>query len=148
MRMFTGLRDDPFVRGPRIGRNVASVVIDVPLDAVLGSSSAILVWATSRVPDVHGPISEHAGRALRSQFAESLALNELRPREHYTLLGLRPDVIIYDTSLPAVFPNGRELGDDVVNAVGDSRVLGTDSPFPSANDVPFLAGFPYLAPPH
>jgi hypothetical protein len=56
--------------------------------------------------------------------------------------------MIYNTALPAVYPNGRALTDDVVDAVGDVRVLDNDSPFPSANDVPFLSAFPYLAPPH
>lgn len=29
--LFSGLRDDPFIRGPRIGRNVAAVAIELPL---------------------------------------------------------------------------------------------------------------------
>ena len=32
--LFTGLRDDPFIRRPREGRNVAAVVIELPLEAV------------------------------------------------------------------------------------------------------------------
>jgi hypothetical protein len=55
--------------------------------------------------------------------------------------------VIYDTALAASFPNGRELTDDVVDLVGDPRVLSNDDPFPSTNDVPFLGAFPYLAPP-
>jgi hypothetical protein len=62
--------------------------------------------------------------------------------------GLLPDVMIYDLSKPAAFPNGRALTDDVVDLVGDPRLLANDSPFPSENDLPFLATFPYLAAPH
>jgi hypothetical protein len=39
------------------------------------------------------------------------------------------------------------LTDDVVDLVGDQRILGNDAPFPNENDVPFLNRFPYLAPP-
>lgn len=147
IQLFTGLRDDPFIRGPRIGRNVASVVLEMPLDLVLAGQSTILLWATSRVPDVHGQQADLAGRALRSMFPENDAMNTLHPRFHEALLGQAPDVMIFDTSRPAAFPNGRELTDDVVDLVGDPRILANDDPFPSTNDVPFLADFPYLAPP-
>jgi hypothetical protein len=147
IELFAGLRDDPFIRGPRLGRNVAAVCVSVPLEAVLGDTPTLLAWATSKVPDVHGPISEHAGRALRSQFAENLGLNAMRPRRHFTVLDTVPDVVILDTTQPCAFPNGRTLEDDVVDMVGDPRVTSTDAPFPSTNDVPFLDEFPFLAPP-
>jgi hypothetical protein len=148
VRMFTGLRDDPFIRGPRIGRNVAAVVIDVPLDVVLRGTRPLLVWAGTSVPEVDGPIADLGARALRSQLAENLALNDVHPSLHLSQLGLAPDVVILDPSRPIAFPNGRELIDDVVDLVGDPRLLTTDAPFPSANDAPFLAEFPFLAPPH
>ena len=50
MTFFAGLRDDPFIRGPRIGRNVAAIVLQMPLDMVLGSSDTMLVWATCSAP--------------------------------------------------------------------------------------------------
>jgi hypothetical protein len=148
VRFFAGLRDDPFIRGPLIGKNVAGIVIELPLAAVLEESSTLLVWATTRVDDVAGTIVELGGRSLRSQLPENLALNTLHPSLHQSDLGLVPDIILYDTTLPAAFPNGRELTDDVIDLVGDPRILATDAPFPTANDVPFLAAFPYLAPPH
>lgn len=148
VRFFAGLRDDPFIRGPLIGKNVAGIVIDLPLAAVLGDSPSLLVWATTRVADVAGPIVELGARSLRSQLPENLTLNTFHPSRHQSDLGVVPDVVIYDTSLPAAFPNGRELADDVIDLVGDPRILNTDAPFPSANDVPFLAEFPYLAAPH
>ncbi len=147
MKFFVGLRDDPFIRGPRIGRNVAAVVIEVPLESVLDNQPTLLIWARSDVRDVRGPIADLGARSLRSQMPENLDLNTLPPRLHKKKLGLVPDVIIYDTSRPAAFPNGRALTDDVVDLVGDTRILANDTPFPSENDVPFLHEFPWLAPP-
>ena len=94
------------------------------------------------------PFQDMAGRALRSQFPENEDMNSMAPRRHERALGVVPDIMIFDVSRPAIFPNGRALVDDVVDLVGDARVLGNDSPFPSTNDVPFLEEFPYLAPPH
>jgi predicted Rdx family selenoprotein len=85
--------------------------------------------------------------ALRSMFGENMPMNEMHPRFHLKKMGKAPDVIIYNTDEAAGFPNGRLLTDDVVDLVGDMRVLGNDDPFPATNDVPFLADFPYLAPP-
>ena len=146
--LFVGMRDDPFIRAPRTGLNAPCIVAELPMSAVTGTQSTILAWSTTKVPDVHGPISELGGRALRSMFPENAVLNNSRPRNHYNDFGLRPDVIIYDTSRAAAYPNGRALADDVVDLVGDGRVLGNDAPFPSENDVPFLTEFPYIAPPH
>ena len=145
---FIGLRDDPFIRGPRIGRNVAAIVIEVPLASVLKDQSPLLIWATSKVDTMEGPFQDMVGRALRSQEPDNLALNTLHPSEHLARTGLKPDVLIYDTSKPAAFPNGRALTDDVVDLTAIPRILANDEPFPSANDIPFLETFPYLAPPH
>jgi len=146
--LYSGLRDDPFIRGPQIGKNVAALVLQLPLGDVLGAQSTLLLWAASKVEVVEGPFQDLAGRSLRSQLPVNDLMNTLRPREHWTKLGLTPDVMIFDTSRPAGFPNGRLLTDDVVDLVGVPGVLATDAPFPSENDVPFLAEFPYLAPPH
>lgn len=155
IRFFAGLRDDPFIRGPQIGKNVASIVLELPLSAVLGDSSTLLLWGTSRVGDVGGPILDLVGRSLRSQLPANLALNGLHPKLHRLKLHMVPDVMIYDTSARADFPNGRELTDDVIDLVaaidpspGAQNVLNTDTPFPSENDKPFLSTFPYLPEPH
>ena len=146
--LFAGLRDDPFIRKPRIGRNIAAIVLELPLATVLNGQPTLLVWATAKAAGINGPFQDLAGRALRSMFMENDLMNTLHPRKHFQNLGVPPDVIIFDTSLPAAFPNGRELTDDVVDLVGDTRVLANDGPpFPKKNDVPFLDVFPYLAPP-
>ncbi len=145
---FAGLRDDPFIRGPRIGRNVAAIVLQVPLTSVLKNQSTILIWATAKVDTLDGPFQDLDGRALRSQEPEFLVLNEVQPREHLSKMGLKPDVMIYDTSKPAAFPNGRTLTDDVVNITAIPRILESNAPFPTTNDLPFLDSFPYSAVPH
>ena len=145
---FAGLRDDPFIRGPRQGRNSAAIVMEVPLSSLTAKQTMLLIWATTEVEEFEGTFQEIAGRSLRSMFPENAVLNVMQPKHHLQRAGLRPDVMIFDTSLPAAFPNGRALTDDVIDLVGDSRVLGNDAPFPSMNDKPFLTAFPYLASPH
>ena len=148
VNFFAGLRDDPFIRGPRQGRNVGSIVLEVPLSSVVASQSTLVMWTTSKVEEFEGIFQEIAGRSLRSMFPEQNALNSLHPKHHLHKTGWRPDVMIFDTALPAGFPNARLLTDDVVDLVGDPRVTSNDAPFPSANDRPFLSAFPYLAEPH
>lgn len=144
---FAGVRDDPFIRGPRIGRNVASFVIELPLSRVVVDDRPLLVWVTAAIDGRPEPFQEHAGRALRSMFAASDFMNTTTPRDQSLLFNVVPDVLIFDPTRPATFANGRELVDDVVDLVGEPMTLATDAPFPTANDVPFLPHFPYLAPP-
>src|SRR5262245_35143353 len=148
---FAGLRDDPFIRRPRTGRNVAAVVIELPLEAVAKRDETLLLWATTTVPSVNGPIGDHGGRALRSMFFAPTEVNLLSPKQQFLELGLVPDVVILNTSLPSGLPNGRILTDDVIDLVVDipgGTLPGEGPTFPTANDVPFLDDFPYLAPPH
>lgn len=149
---FAGLRDDPFIRGPRQGRNVGSIVIETPLSGIVDGQSTLLIWATSKVEEMDGSQQEAAGRSLRSMFPEQNALNTMPPNDQMRIMGMRPDVMIFDTARAASFPNGRALSDDVVDLAcslgGECRVVASDAPFPSANDVAFLPDFPYLAPPH
>ena len=149
---FAGLRDDPFIRAPRMGRNIGAIVIEVPLASILDGQSTILIWATVQVEEIEGSQHESVGRSLRSMFPEQDALNEMPPREHMSQMGMRPDVIIYNTSLPASYPNGRYLTNDVIDLAcalsAECRVANNDAPFPTVNDKEFLAEFPYLAAPH
>ena len=157
IKLFAGLRDDPFIRKPRKGRNVAAVVLEVPLYLLFRGSPTFLIWATSQIPEVAGPMAEHGGRALMSQFLPNMDMNTMAPAQHMMLMNKVPDVIIYNLILDVVFgetfPNGRDLTDDVVDLVPDIPINGGVLPgegpeYPSENDVPFLDDFPYLAEPH
>ncbi len=70
-----------------------------------------------------------------------------------------PDTIKYDPKAPVGYPNGRALTDQVVDLtlaavlikLGPMQPLDTFAKLPlnpKANDVPFKAEFPFLAPPH
>jgi hypothetical protein len=147
-QFFRGITDDPFIRGPRIGRNVASLVIEVPLRHVVKNHKPLVLWATASIAGRPEPFQDLAGRSLRSMFVANNFMNTEDPTLHWLAHGVVPDVMIFDTQRPTAFPNGRELTDDVVDLVGEPNTLATDAPFPSANDLPFQTVFPYLAPPH
>ena len=147
IQVFTGLRDDPFIRSARAGRNNAAIVVQIPLSSVVKAKSTLLTWATTKVDTINGVSQELGARALRSQFFESDVLNSLEPKDHLRVAGVTPDVIIYDTSRPAAFPNGRELTDDVVDLacdLGECRAFDQEDPNSPVNDVPFFDDFPYL----
>jgi len=60
-----------------------------------------------------------------------------------------PDVLKLDVTSTTGFPNGRRFEDDVVNValtVDTNGKVTTDAV--NANDVPFRADFPFIAPPH
>jgi hypothetical protein len=64
---------------------------------------------------------------------------------------LLPDIQPVNTSQPSGFLNGRRLQDDVITAelgiiFGGNAALNDDHV--DQNDKPFLAAFPYFAPPH
>jgi hypothetical protein len=65
---------------------------------------------------------------------------------------LIPDVVTIDFSKPLVFPNGRRLQDDVIDAalglVLNRGGAAGISDGVDANDKAFLSAFPYLAEPH
>ena len=139
----------------------------------------VLLWATTHTPD--GKASDHVGRSLRTQLPRFGYLNGLHP-SHHTAKILRvhdqptlienilttfiapleahrhydttPDVMIYDLALPAKFPNGRWLADDVSKTLAENgeTILyelscseSRQAPRATTNDKPFYATFPYLA---
>jgi hypothetical protein len=152
--LYAGLRDDPFIHAPRLGRNVGSVVLDMPLH---------LVWAaTQSLSELAAPhanpnqIADRGGRAFRSMFDTCLN-GSLLPSLDGPICGGVPDVVIFDTTRPARFPNGRLLTDDVSAYLAAldprgpvaTKVVATDgSPRATTNDAPFSSTFPYLVPPH
>lgn len=227
VQTFSGLRDDPFIRLPQQGRNIAAMAVELPQSLFThGRQKVLLSWGTSKVNTVVGDSSELSGRSFATMFTPEqnsvvdaagfthLTLNALHPSKHVAALEAReaaapvgaanrnlfllpcqtafqtptnplnpttspltlgfecapgtrmlkaPDVMIFDTSKPQVFPNGRDLTNDQIDYIGltfDPRVenlrrmemtaTGNDrqgDPFlanPSANDVDHDTNFPYL----
>ena len=174
-RVFAGLRAEAFIFSPFVRNNIAGIVLEVPLSTVVESQSKLLLWATATVDTPAGPFTELGGRALRSQFGTPAPnfqdLNALHPSQHKAAGFVRPDVVIIDVSKPTLFPNGRNLSDDVVTVVDGFTLLpdtdhaaaglevsfcepgGMFYPCPvpasaTADDVRILGRFPYLGRPY
>lgn len=149
-------------------------------DGSPANNGPILLWATTHLPD--GKQSDHVGRSLRTQLPRFGYLNDQHPSRHVTEImrvhdtpnllenvlstflspleahrhyDNAPDVMIYDLSKPAKFPNGRWLGDDVSKTLADagetlllelSYAESRQFPRATTNDKEFRAIFPYLAP--
>jgi hypothetical protein len=160
MRVFTGLRAEAFIFAPFVKNNIAAIVIDVPLADIKKNNGTLLLWSASKVDAFAGSFQELAGRTLYSQFDEKLALNFIHPSQHKAALGLNPDLVILNTSAPSGFPNGRPLGDDIVDLVAalpapfnDARAFDLEFNLAgfhaNLSDIAPLPGvFPYLANPN
>ena len=144
--LFTGLRDDPFIRRPLAGKNIGAIVVEVPMH-VVEEGKILVLWATAS--DKDGKMLDLSGQPYGSQGPGKEKLNTTHPSEHTKLPNIqKPDVLMYDVSSTNLFPNGRKLEDDVVNILGLENTLPNEQPSPATNDVAFLPKFPYLAPPH
>jgi len=198
IRIFTGVRDDPFIFPRFFGKNTIAFVASIPMSSFPAGQQDFLLWGVSYK---NGVRSDHVGRSSRTQMPRYSPLpviekppfvNDLPPNEHvpaimkvstsrsnlekklntYTQtagLGsifeldfqlraydVAPDVMIYTTRRPVLYPNGRQLEDDVAHITcefGDcilQELSFIESPqFPRAtkNDKDFLPDFPYLAEP-
>lgn len=186
MHSYSGVRDDPFIFPMFFGTNVIAMVLGIPLNFFPDAPRDFLIWGTS---ERHGAQIDHVGRSQRTQLPRFDLLNTLPPKEHVAALrkkaedpGLmddflrtkirpvfnlrsydfQPDVMIYTRNLPAGYPNGRRLEDDVAKLAckqGDCQLyeLSFDikEPMkykdtggrPVENDKEFSDAFPYLAEP-
>lgn len=144
--LFTGVRDEPFIRRGLEGKNIAAIVVELPLHSI-ATGKPLLVWATTS--DRKSQMLDLTGHPYYSQQPGNEKLNSTHPSEHTKLPGIKvPDVMIYDPARPAKYPNGRKLEDDVVNILNLQDRLPNELPSPDKNDLAFLPNFPYLAPPH
>ncbi|WP_035481740.1 DUF4331 family protein, partial [Gallaecimonas xiamenensis] len=137
IKLWTGLRDDPFIFPKFFGTNVVAMVLSLPLAAFPAGQQDWLVWATSYR---NSKQIDHVGRSLRTMNPRLNLLNTLPPSQHLAALEQRfynpnvfqnflmkevqplfairhydlfPDVMIYSRRRPAGYPNGRRLSDDV-----------------------------------
>jgi hypothetical protein len=183
---YSGVRDDPFIFPMFFGTNVIAMVITVPIDCFPGSPPDFLIWGTSARRGVQ---IDHVGRSQRTQLPRFDLLNTLPPSRHVAALrekdkdpGLKddflrtrirpvfnlrpydfqPDVMVYSKRFAAVYPNGRQLTDDVAKltcdqgdcqlyelsfAVKDPQKYKDSGGRPDKNDKEFSDRFPYLAEP-
>lgn len=148
-------------------KNVFGIVLEVP-NSVLGAQPNLGIWGRTMVP-VHGrlaPVNQmgRPGTNVLRQGADTNTTPPASQRENYlpkyiamfvnmgyadaeaTSLALEwlPDVLPYDTTSAAGYPNGRQLADDVVDNVVAILTRGKmkdDLLKPHTN---YLAEFPYL----
>jgi hypothetical protein len=175
----TGVFDDPFIFPRFFRRNVVGVVASIPLKFLPQRNQPVLLWATTH--GENGKQIDHVGRSLRTQLPRFGYLNVVSPAGHNAaitkvhaeptivedvsrtliapLIAHRhydtfPDVMIYDLSKPARFPNGRAFTDDVAKTLADagetllfelSYAESRQFPRATANDKAFRPRFPYLA---
>ena len=173
-----GFRDDFRFTGhdSLADRDVFGIVLEVP-NAALGTPGPVHVWSRSMAP-VHGNVAQidQAGRpTINAIFnqpgADQAAFNETPPSHQRArfggsfvaafrsmgyseveasdlALGLLPDVLVYDSSEPGGYPNGRRLTDDVADLMIAMLTRGrvtTDGVGPHTD---LLDEFPYLGAPH
>ena len=137
IRIWAGVRDDPFIFPRFFGTNIVAMVASIPFPSFPDGQRDWLVWATSRRGEKQ---LDHVGRSLRTMLPRFDFLNTLPPHEHVAalqaahedpgllrdiarneimpLFALRqydfvPDVMVFTRRFPIGYPNGRLLTDDV-----------------------------------
>jgi Domain of unknown function (DUF4331) len=173
---FLGLNGRSFCDGHQTdffaGRNVSAIVLELPTSMLAADSAhpKIGVWASTNAdatqidrvgrPAIntvfnHGPDKNrfNAGnpvndwRDFGASFVNTLTtLGAADPNglAHFLL----PDILTYDTSKPAGFPNGRTLSDDVIDTELNLITNGKLTTDCVGNDSTFSNNFPYLGSPN
>ena len=81
IKLFTGVRDDPFIFPRFFKRNTIAMVLSIPFAAFPQGQRDWILWATStRLKD--GVQIDHVGRSNRSQQGRFDFLNTLPPSQH------------------------------------------------------------------
>jgi hypothetical protein len=190
IKVYTGVRDDPFIFPRFFKVNIITMAFSIPKDAFPADQQDFILWGTT---SKDGKQLDHVGRSIRTQLPRFGWINLAPPSEHVKILmekkaqidkiynfikgteewyvraladviepfflirkyDLVPDVMVYSNRYPPVYPNGRQLADDVVAQTCDfgdcllrelSFIEG-DWPRATANDKAFLDTFPYQAEP-
>jgi hypothetical protein len=157
------------------GANIFSIALEVPND-LLGGGPSIGVWITTSLRR-HGalvPMDREGNPSfnpilnpndLKDQFnatdpvddvknylqplAHTLQQHGYPPEEATTAARtLLPDILHYDRTMPAHYPNGRVMTDDVFSARMLFMVHGQTTPQPIKPHQDLQASFPFLGPPH
>jgi hypothetical protein len=157
-------------------KNVLCIAIEAPNDRLLGAGPQIRVWATvsvrrhgrlvrvsrGRHPTIN-PASnpDEAKDGFNARRPAADVQTHLEPwtallREHgyrvdeatAAARAVLPDILTYNTTRPAVYPNGRLLTDDVFSARVALLSHGQATPRPIGPHDDLLAEFPFLGPPN
>jgi hypothetical protein len=81
IKLYTGVRDDPFIFPRFFNVNVITMVLSIPKSSFSETQKNWLLWATSeRIKD--GKQFDHVGRSNRTQLGRFEILNTIPPSEH------------------------------------------------------------------
>jgi hypothetical protein len=90
IRIYTGVRDDPFIFPRFFKVNVIAMVMSIPKDAFPAGQHDFMLWATS---SKNGVELDHDGRSIRTQLPRFGVINTSPPSEHVKLLMDRKDTV-------------------------------------------------------
>lgn len=153
------------------GKNIFGIVLEVPSSA-LGPNPRIGLWGRTMAP-VHGALTSinQMGKPGTNVFRQGADTNVTPPaqqRECFTsqyvamfqsfgyseaeasrlTLEWLPDILPYDYTSAAGYPNGRRLTDDIVDNVVEIMTQGRVKDDLVAPHTDYLSEFPYLGVPH
>ncbi|HEV2722490.1 MAG TPA: DUF4331 family protein [Thermoanaerobaculia bacterium] len=90
IRIFTGVRDDPFIFPRFFKKNVISMVLSIPMNCFPDGQQDFLLWGESLA---HGKHNDHVGRSNRTQLVRYSSVivrhpfvNELPPSQHVSAI--------------------------------------------------------------
>jgi hypothetical protein len=85
IRLYTGVRDDPFIFPRFFNVNVVTMVMSIPKTSFPENQQNWLLWGTSK--DIKsGEQIDHVGRSNRTQLGRFDILNTVHPSEHVALI--------------------------------------------------------------
>jgi hypothetical protein len=83
IRVYTGVRDDPFIFPRFFNVNVISMVLSIPAASFPQGQQDFILWGTT---SKDGKQLDHVGRSVRSQLPRFPFLNTSAPKDHVKLL--------------------------------------------------------------
>lgn len=83
IKIFTGVRDDPFIFPRFFKKNIVAMVLSIPMSSFPDGQRDFILWGTIHQGDKQ---LDHVGRSSRTQQARFDSLNFLPPSEHVAQL--------------------------------------------------------------
>jgi hypothetical protein len=81
IRVYSGVRDDPFILPRFFGTNIVAIVLSIPLSAFPEEQESVLLWGTTSEVE-SGDQIDHVGRSNRTQLGRFDFLNTIPPSGH------------------------------------------------------------------